>query len=74
MVRSELASSLVAVYGPEGNEDAGSTLLGRCEAKFLKFRLAQETPVPPFPDDIDADAAAFSEVTEVLGKQLGNGV
>ena len=74
MVRPELASGIAAIHGPKGNENTRSTLLGRRKAEFLKLRFTQQAPVSPLPDDIDTDTAAFGEVAEVLGQQLGNGV
>jgi hypothetical protein len=74
MIRSELASRLVAIHGPEWNEDTGSALLGWRKAEFSKLRFTQQAPVSPLPDDINADAAAFGEVMEVLGQQLWHGV
>src|SRR4030043_468103 len=39
MIRPELVSRFFVIHRPEGYEDTGSSLLGRCKAGFLKLYL-----------------------------------
>jgi len=66
MVRTELESCLFAVYGPERDEDTGSSLLGGCKAEFFQIRLTKYATVSPLADYFYTDSATLAEMTVMV--------